>query len=92
MSGSDRRLSIAASSPGTYTVKVEAPGIKKTQRTGVVLDVNQVLNLGNALAPGAVAYFNKSAFADPAPYTFGNLPRSAPFGLFVPHLLDESFS
>jgi hypothetical protein len=29
-------------------------------------------------------YLNKAAFADPAPYTFGNEPRSAPFGLTAP--------
>ncbi len=29
---------------------------------------------------------------DPAAYTFGNLPRSAPFGLFAPYLLDEDAS
>jgi hypothetical protein len=47
---------------------------------------------GNALAPGAVSYYAKGAFMDPAAYTFGNLPRSAPFGLFAPHLLDEDLS
>ena len=47
---------------------------------------------GNALGTGAVSYLNKAAFADPAPYTFGNLPRSAPFGLFGPSLLDEDVS
>jgi len=54
--------------------------------------INGDFGSGNALAPGAVAYYDKRAFADPALYTFGNLPRSAPFGLFVPHLLDESIS
>ena len=29
-------------------------------------------------------YLNKAAFADPAPFTFGNEPRSAPYGLRVP--------
>jgi hypothetical protein len=47
---------------------------------------------GNALSPGAVSYFAKNAFADPAAYTFGTLPRSAPYGLFAPSLLDESLS
>ncbi len=54
--------------------------------------INGGYGSGNALAPGAVAYINRAAFTDPAAYTFGNLPRSAPFGLFVPHLLDESLS
>lgn len=29
-------------------------------------------------------YLNKDAFQDPAPYTFGNVPRSAPYGLTAP--------
>jgi hypothetical protein len=29
-------------------------------------------------------YLNKAAFADPAPFTFGNEPRSAPYGLTAP--------
>jgi hypothetical protein len=47
---------------------------------------------GNALAPGAASYINKAAFMDPAPYTFGNAPRNAPYGLFSPALLDEDVS
>ncbi len=47
---------------------------------------------GNAIGTGAVSYLNKAAFIDPAPYTFGNLPRSAAFGLFGPSLLDEDVS
>jgi hypothetical protein len=54
--------------------------------------INGDYGTGNALAPGAVAYYDKQAFVDPAAYTFGNLPRSAPYGLFVPGLLDESVS
>jgi len=56
------------------------------------VNINGSYGSGNALAPGAVAYINKNAFADPAPYTFGNLPRAAPLGLRVPHLLDEDLS
>ncbi len=29
-------------------------------------------------------YLNKAAFSDPAPYTFGNEPRAAPYGLTTP--------
>ena len=31
-------------------------------------------------------YLNKTAFMDPAPYTFGNVARSAPYGLTAPTL------
>jgi hypothetical protein len=41
---------------------------------------------GNVLAPGATSYLNKAAFVDPAPYTFGNVARSAPYGLRAPSL------
>ena len=63
-----------------------APGFN-----GPVL-INGGYGSGNALAPGALAYINKAAFVDPAPYTFGNLPRSAPFGLFAPHTVDVDMS
>jgi hypothetical protein len=54
--------------------------------------INGDYGSGNALSPGAAAYYNVKAFMDPAAYTFGNLPRSAPFGLFAPHLIDEDVS
>jgi len=63
-----------------------APGF-----TGPVL-INGGYGSGNALAPGALSYLNKAAFVDPAPYTFGNLPRSAPFGLFAPHIVGADMS
>lgn len=47
---------------------------------------------GNVIGGTPTAYLAKSAFIDPAPYTFGNLPRSAPFGLLGPHILDEDIS
>jgi hypothetical protein len=47
---------------------------------------------GNALAPGPLAYLDKNAFVDPAPYTFGTLPRTAPFGIRAPALYDEDVS
>jgi hypothetical protein len=34
------------------------------------------------------SYLNKTAFVDPAAYTEGNIPRSAPYGLFAPHNAD----
>ncbi|HYW44069.1 MAG TPA: hypothetical protein VE959_14500 [Bryobacteraceae bacterium] len=44
---------------------------------------------GNILAPGPVAYLDKNAFITPAPYTFGNLARAAPYNLFSPYTLNE---
>jgi hypothetical protein len=38
------------------------------------------------------AYLNKAAFVDPPAYTAGNLARSAPFGLFAPHIADLDMS
>ena len=37
-------------------------------------------------------YLNKAAFIDPAIYTEGNIPRSAPLGLFAPHNADLDLS
>jgi hypothetical protein len=54
--------------------------------------INGTYGSGNALAPGATSYLSKSAFVDPAPYTFGTAPRSAPYGLFAPALLDEDIT
>ena len=63
-----------------------APGF-----TGPVL-INGGYGSGNALAPGAFSYINKAAFVDPAAYAFGNLPRSAPYGLFAPHTVGADMS
>jgi hypothetical protein len=54
--------------------------------------INGTIGTGNVSGAGATAFLNKAAFVDPAPYTFGNLPRSAPFGIFSPYLLDEDVS
>jgi len=54
--------------------------------------INGAYGSGNALQPGAVSYLDKNAFASPAPYTFGNLPRSAPFGLAAQGILNEDIS
>jgi len=46
---------------------------------------------GNVIAgPGAPAtvYITKSAFLDPAPYTFGSAPRTLPYGLRSPSTWD----
>ncbi len=54
--------------------------------------INGSYGQGNVAGAGATPYINKSAFVDPAPYTFGNLPRAAPFSLFAPYLLNEDAS
>jgi hypothetical protein len=38
------------------------------------------------------AYLNKAAFVDPPAYTAGNIARSAPLGLFAPHVADLDVS
>ena len=47
---------------------------------------------GNALGVGAVSYLEKQAFAVPAPYTFGDLPRAAPFGFAAQSLWNQDLS
>ncbi len=44
------------------------------------------LGSGIVYGSGATSYINKTAFMDPAPYTFGNSARSAPYGLTAPTL------
>lgn len=54
--------------------------------------INGNYGAGNVVGGTPASYIAKSAFMDPAPYTFGSLPRSAPFSLFAPYLLDEDAS
>jgi hypothetical protein len=54
--------------------------------------INGTYGDGNIIGSGVVSYLDKRAFVDPAAYTFGNLPRSAPFGLFGPYLFNEDVS
>ncbi len=50
-------------------------------------------DIGSGGAPvTSTPYLNKAAFVDPAPYTVGNIARSASFGLFAPHNADLSLS
>ncbi|ADW70530.1 TonB-dependent receptor [Granulicella tundricola] len=44
---------------------------------------------GSGGSPSTTAYINRSAFADPASFTFGNTPRTLAFGLRNPWSLDE---
>jgi hypothetical protein len=46
----------------------------------------------NGANVGTTPYLNKAAFADPPNYTVGNVARSAPFGLFAPHIADLDLS
>ncbi|HWB86531.1 MAG TPA: TonB-dependent receptor [Bryobacteraceae bacterium] len=54
--------------------------------------INGDLGSGNVIGSGSTVYLDKTAFLDPAPYTFGNTPRSAPFGLRGPSTLDEDIT
>ena len=54
--------------------------------------INGEYGEGNALGAGAVSYLAKAAFVVPAPYTFGDLPRSAPYGLFAQSLWNQDVS
>jgi len=47
---------------------------------------------GNALGAGAISYLDKAAFSVPAPYTFGDTARSAPYGLFAQSLWNQDVS
>ena len=37
--------------------------------------------------PRPTPYFAKAAFVSPAPYTVGNVSRTAPYGLYAPHIM-----
>lgn len=71
---------------GVTGTNCQTPGISSS----CMVDLNPSFTGNVLLAPigsGDVfktAYLNKAAFADPALFTFGNEPRSAPYGLRVP--------
>lgn len=48
--------------------------------------------LGNTVAGHSMSYINKAAFSPVAPYTFGNLPRTAPYGLRSPYVWDQDLT
>src|SRR5207237_1029293 len=54
------------------------------------LRINGDYGDGNAIGAGGLSYLDKNAFVNPAPYTFGNLPRSGAYGLFAPSLFSEN--
>lgn len=45
-SGADGNFQLQPLPPGTYSIAAESSGMKKLERPGIVLDVNQTLNLG----------------------------------------------
>jgi hypothetical protein len=69
---------------GVTGTACNVPGIVSTCMVNLVSGQQPVLApVGSGNAHTGV-YLNKAAFADPAPYTFGTEPRSAPYGLFAP--------
>jgi len=54
--------------------------------------INGNYGTGNVLGSSPTSYLNRAAFIDPAPYTFGDAPRTAPFGLNTPYLGDVDIS
>lgn len=56
------------------------------------VQINGSYGNGSVLGSTPTAYLAKSAFVDPAPFTVGNVPRSAPFGLLSPYVADEDLS
>lgn len=47
LTGTDGSFALRPLLPGRYTVKAEAAGFKSLERTGLVLDQNQIMSLGN---------------------------------------------
>ncbi len=45
-----------------------------------------------SLPVNTTAFLNKLAFTDPAAFTIGNAPRTAPYGLFAPYIEDVDLS
>ena len=54
--------------------------------------INGTYGAGSVLGSTPTVYLAKSAFVDPAPFTVGNVPRTAPFGLLGPYVADQDIS
>jgi hypothetical protein len=54
--------------------------------------INGEYGEGNALGTGAARYLDSRAFMNPAPYSFGDLPRSAPYDLAAQSLWNQDVS
>jgi hypothetical protein len=87
---------------GIFTYQGGAPlSITGTCTGGGIIDASCYPNYASGFSgsvwqngtPGTgnittTSYLNKAAFVDPAAYTVGNIPRTAPYGLFAPHNAD----
>lgn len=49
--------------------------------------INGGLGDGSVLGSTPTAYLNRAAFVAPAPFTTGNVSRTAPYGLFAPRIM-----
>jgi hypothetical protein len=84
---------LSISSSGCLT-----PGVRSTCMASYNRSFNGPVRIngefgdGNALGAGAVSYLDKAAFSVPAPYTFGDTARSAPYGLFAQSLWNQDVS
>src|SRR2546421_12475059 len=47
---------------------------------------------GDLLASSRPSYIDRNAFVSPAPYTYGNTPRTLPFDLHNPHTFNQDLS
>lgn len=54
--------------------------------------INGIYGDGSVLGSVPTAYLAKAAFVSPAPYTVGNAPRTAAYGLFAPRIMDLDIS
>ena len=54
--------------------------------------INGDYGSGSVLGATPTAYLAKTAFVTPAPYTTGNVPRTASYGLFVPRTMGLDLS
>jgi hypothetical protein len=93
---------------GIFTEASGAPlGITGTCTGGGIIDAACIPNMAPGFSGSArqspadpttvavvrsTSYLKKAAFVDPAPYTIGNAARTAPYGLYAPHVADVDLS
>ena len=56
------------------------------------VQINGSYGSGSVLGSSPTVYLAKSAFIEPVPFTVGDVPRTAPFGLLSPHIADVDIS